>query len=184
MLARTSTLFILTVALALTPSGPATADAYTTCLDEVARADLEAKTAYQKGLWDLIVAQRPEFSELAGINRDVQLLFAEMRFDRLKYLLSTAPERLDSRNGLSGFSNFNWTPEDLVNLRAARPEYNDKIARLEALKAQNQGHPDWPEMRAFVKSEMTGGGALAQLTEKLLGHREVMDSRLAGCQGK
>lgn len=174
----------LSFALSLAAAGAESvaADGHTTCLREVARADLEAKTAYQEGLRNLIVARQPDFNELADINLDLQVLFAEMRFDRLSYLLATAPARVDGANGLSRFRNFDWTEEDLENLKTTQPEYTAKLARLEALKGRNQGHPDWPEMRAFVKSEMSGGGPLAELTATFMEHNAGMEARLADCR--
>ncbi|TQV77781.1 hypothetical protein [Denitrobaculum tricleocarpae] len=167
--------------LAFVKAGPAAADAYTTCLGEIADADLEAKTAYQRALRDLIVDRRPEFAELADINRDLQLLLAQMRFARVDYLLTTAPERVDGKNGLSRFRNFDWTQEDLDRMTANSTEYREQSVRLERLKGRNQGHPDWPAMRSFVRSEMSEGGAFAQITADFIEAGAALEARMAGC---
>lgn len=178
------TAFVLSLFLSLqvANSDVAAADEFISCLEDVAKADLAAKTAYQQGLRDLIVERRPDFSELADINRDIQVLFAEMRFARLDYLLATAPDRLESAQGLSQFRNFDWTEEDVSKLIAASPSYSAEIARLEDLKAMSQGHPDWPDLRAFVKGEMEKDGVLAQMTAVFVEHNTTMDEKLAVCQ--
>ncbi len=168
--------------LTFAKAAPVAADPYTTCLGEVANADLEAKTAYQRGLRDLIVDRKPEFAELADINRDLQVLLARMRFERLNYLLTTAPERVDGKNGLSRFRNFNWTQEDLERLTATSAGYQEQSERLELLKSQNQGHPGWPEMRSFVRNGMSEGGAFAQITADFIEQTAAIEARLAGCQ--
>lgn len=128
---RCNLTLVLSLALSLqvAKASPATADDFSACLGEVARADLAGKTAYQRNLRDLIVERQPALKLLADTNRDIQILFAGMRFARLDYLLGAAPERLDSENGLSSFRNFDWTQEDLERLIAARPDYGDQIAR-------------------------------------------------------
>ncbi len=178
------TAFVLSLFLSLqvANSDVAAADEFISCLEDVAKADLAAKTAYQQGLRDLIVERRPDFSELADINRDIQVLFAEMRFARLDYLLANAPERLERAQGLSQFRNFDWTEEDVGKLTASTPAYQTQIARLEALKVQNQDHPDWPDMRAFVKGEMSEDGALVQLTATFVEHNAAMDAQLTDCK--
>lgn len=168
--------------LVFSQAATARADDFVLCLGQVAKADLDAKIAYQRKLRDRIVERQPDFTELADINRDIQVLFAEMRFARLDYLLTRAPERLDGKNGISKFRNFDWTPEDLENLKAARPEYGGMMARLEVLKRKNQDHADWPEMRAFAKGEMREGGALAAMTADFIEHSAQLEQRLAGCQ--
>lgn len=172
----------LVLSLEVAKASPAIADEFAACLGEAAKADLAGKTAYQSGLRDLIVERRPGFTRLADINRDLQILFAEMRFAGLDYLLSTAPERLESTSGLSKLRNFDWTEEDVRRLTESSPDYRAQVARLEVLKAQNQGHPEWPDMRAFVKSQMSEGGALSELTMDFVEHKAAMEARLSACQ--
>lgn len=175
-------LFAACLVIQGTGKASAAAEDHAACLVEIAEADLAAKSRYQKGLRDLIVAQRPEFATLADINRDVQLLFAEMRFARLRYLLATAPERIDGASGLSGFRNFDWRDEDLPELLAARPSYAAQIERLEMLKAQNNGHPDWPAMREFVREEFSKEGPFKELTDRFLEHNTTLEEALSECK--
>ncbi len=174
----------LAVCLSVQAIGKASVAAEDTveCLVEIAAADLAAKRAHQENLRDLIVSQRPEFTALADINRDVQILFAETRFARLEHLLATAPERLDSANGLSSFRNFDWGDEDLKDLLAANPSYRAQLERLEALKAQNNGHPDWPAMREFVRQGFAKEGPFKDLITVFLEHNAVLEETLSDCR--
>lgn len=185
MTCRNLTLMLsLVLSLQVAKATSAVGDDFTTCLGETARADLAGKAAYQCGLRDLIVERQPGFAALADLNRDIQVLFAEMRFARMDYLLSTRPEGLDGLNGLSRFRNFDWTEEDLEGLTAARPDYGDQIARLEVLKTKNQDHADWPALRAFIKGELSQDAAFSRLTAEFMEHNAAMETRLADCQGK
>ncbi len=161
---------------------PGAAEGGVACLRAVAAADLAAKSAHQKDLRDLVVRQRPEFTALADINRDLQVLLAEMRFARFEHLLSSAPGRLDSTNGLSAFRNFSWTDDDLKEVMAASPDYRAQAERLEELKAQNNGHPDWPAMREFVRQEFSEEGPFKELIVAFQEHNAALETRLSDCR--
>lgn len=179
---RFTLLLVAVLSLQSFMQAPAPAASLAECLEDVARSDFAAKSKHQNDLRDLLVARRPGFTALADINRDVQLLFAEMRFARFQYLISRDPERLDRANGLSGFRNFNWTDEDLQRLLADNPSYRAQVERLEALKVQNNGHPDWPAMRAFVREELSRDGDFKQLIAAFQEHSTKAEARLLECR--
>ena len=174
---------LLAVCLLIEPIGKASAAAEDlgVCLGEIAEADLSAKSSHQNSLRDLIVARRPNFIALADINRDLQLLFAEMRFARLQHLISTASGRVDSTNGLTQFRNFDWTEEDRRELLGASPAYRAKVERLEILKSKNNGHPDWPALRAFVREELSKEADFKDLIATFQKHNATAETALADC---
>ena len=161
---------------------PAHAQSFAECVRDAATRDLGAKTEFQNSLRDLIVRQHPEFAELADLNRDLQVGFAEARRARFEYLLLNDPGRIDTANGLSRFTNFNWTDADTRNFRRANDVYRVLEDRMTELRQRNDGHPDWPELRRHFRTTLNQSSEFMALTARLQANQRAIEARLARCR--
>ena len=114
-----------------------------------------AKVQFQRDLRNLVVQNRPEFEALANVSMELQILFAEARRKKFDHLLKHDPDRIDTANGLGRFSNFAWSDEDAKNFMAESASYRKLEERITRLEEQNNGHPDWPKIRAYFRAELT-----------------------------
>lgn len=179
----TSTIFCLALAVALSVAvGGARAADFAACVGDVADRYTAAKTEYQRGLHDLIVQRRPALAPLARVNRDLQILFAEARRARMGYLIAQDPGRIDLSGGLSRFSNFNWTAADKAALAGTSSAYRDIEARLSALQEQNNGHPDWPDLRALFAGELGRSEEHKALLARFQAEQAEVEAAMAQCR--
>lgn len=166
------------IAAAILVAAPAVAD----CRIDAANLDLAAKTRFQQDFFTAIVIARPELTELARLNRDLQIAMATSRQMKLAHLARTAPDRLVTDQGVSAFSNVNWTRGDDSALRAADPAYDRLIARIETLTAVNQQHPDWPVLRNWARNDPEGRAKVTSLAATLKDSRANVAEALSRCQ--
>ena len=161
--------------------GVAHGDAFADCIRQAASVSLAARTEFQRDLRDLIVKQKPEFKTLATINQDLQIRLAEARFAKYDYLLEHARERIDTNHGLSRFGNFEWSDEDTEKFKNESDSYRALETRIAALRAQNDGHPDWPELREHFRSYLNSSEAFKDLMVRLQVGQNEVEATLANC---
>jgi len=171
----------LVAASAPAPLASAQGDGFNACVREAAASDLAAKTAFQKGFFDLIVAGRPEFEALASLNRDLQLALARSHHRKFDYLLLHRREAIRTDGTLSAFRNFDWTEQDEAALRRESEDYRVLADRIAQLRGRNDGHPDWPELRAFFKAEMANGPGYRDLLTALQEDDKTVAAILESC---
>jgi len=176
------TFFGLCAGYLIAASSAASADAFADCVRAVASQDLASRAAFQRDLRDLVVGQRPEFAALADINMELQTLLAQAQRVRLDYLLEHAPGRLDTASGPAGLTNFDWSDADQAHLMAASGAYRALGARLATARESNNGHPDWPEMRAYFRSQLSRGADYAAIMARLQDRQKDIAAALAQCR--
>lgn len=159
-----------------------TADEFETCVHGVVAADLVLFTDFQTGLRDLVVAARPEFTELADINMALQIVKAEVRALHFDFLFRHERGRIQTDSGLSAFRNFDWTEEDEGALRSEEPVYDELQERVENLAAQNNGHPDWPQLRETFNPQRTEQPEYRELLEDFESRQADIDAMLNVCE--
>ena len=147
------------------------------CRTEAAALDYEAKTRFQLDFYAAAVADNPDLAALAGINRDLQLALASTRRMKLTHLAETEPDRLVTDQGVSQFSNTDWTDADEAALLDQSADYSAMRAAIDRLKAQNNGHPDWPALRSWSRETTV----VATLAQRLQSDREAVAAVLATC---
>lgn len=177
---RTGSITFLSVALFLAVIG-SQAQTGAACIERAIELDLEAKLSFQLGLHDLIVAARPEFAELAGISRDLQVALSRSRSAKLAYLLRHDAGRLRTDSGVSAFSNFAWSDRDEAAFNAESPDHAAMTAEIERLRQANDGHPDWDTLRAFVRSDLSSMPAFQTLAGDLRANLARIEEVLVGC---
>ena len=114
---------------------------------EVAARDLDATVAFQRGLRDLVLRDKPEFEALASLNMELQIALFEARALETAYLARRDPARIKTAEGLSAFRNFEWSAQDEAALARESAQYLDLAERIAGLREGNDGHPDWPALR-------------------------------------
>jgi hypothetical protein len=133
------------------------------CLESVFAEHAASQRAWQESLRDIIVSQRPEFAELASISKQLQLAMIDMTEARFHYVIAS-PERLEGQYGISEF----------VDLGVV-------VRQADSLRAINNGHPDWPPLRAYVTEELMGAPAFTGALERFQRLQREINSKLAAC---
>jgi hypothetical protein len=181
--ARTSRGAALALAayLFLAPSSAAQDSAFAACVQDLAARDLAGKTAFQEAVRDLIVAHRPDFEPLASLHMSHQIALARARAAKMAHLLAHDPERIDT-GSLAKFRNFDWTPADEAALVEEDPAAERLLARAAALGRKNDGHPDWPRLREFVRAELSPDPAFRALMAELAQNDRAVRKGLRNCR--
>jgi hypothetical protein len=169
--------------LSLFPAPPVLAQdgAFASCIRALAERDLAGKTAFQEAVRDLIAAQKPEFEPLASLHSAHQIALAQVRAAQLAYLPAHDPGRIDTWS-LSKFRNFDWSAADDAAFAAQDPEAGRLLARVAELREKNDGHPDWPRLREFVRDELSPGPAFRALIADLSVHDRAVRKGLKDCR--
>lgn len=175
-------LFPILIGMALFAMSPAEAQRAMDCARAVADADLAAKQRYQQGMANLIAAKRPEFREVATLNRDLQIALAQARHMQLLYLLADSPRKVSLSGGLSRFSNFSWSSGDDKSLREANSNYAQLEKHIEVLRRRNDAHDDWSQLRMFARGELSNTPEFQNLMVEFQNARNRIEQRLAGCK--
>lgn len=111
-------------------------------------AYVQAQRQFQEELADLLVTRRPDLKELILVSRDSQVALIDRRSLEFGYLLANHPERIISDQGISRFTNYDWTDDDANTLKRANPEYEAAIKRIQTLQKRSDEDPQWPALRA------------------------------------
>lgn len=166
------------IAAAIGFAGPVMAD----CRIDAADLDLATKKRFQQDFFNAVVIARPEFTEVARANLDLQLAMATSRRLKLTHLARTAPERLVTNRGVSAFSNADWTRGDDKALRAADPAYDQLVAQIATLSSANQRHPDWPALRQWARNDPDGRATVIRLAGELQERQAEVAEALSACR--
>ncbi len=102
---------------------------------------------------------------------------------RFRYLVTQDPTRVRTDGDLSQFVNFGaeWTVEDETALSAADLEYAALNARIDSLRKLNDGHPDWPALRAYWATELSTRAEYAEALERFERRQAELEEELGDC---
>ena len=137
-----------------------------------------AQSSWQTGLAELISSKNQSFTDLAIIQRNLQLSMISLRNERFRYLLQKDPKRLTLDKGISKLTNFEWSDKDSKALSAQDPSYAELEALTEELKEINKIQQKWPELRTFFKEEITGTPEYKKLLDEFLSAQKIADEML------
>ena len=112
----------------------------------------EAQRYWQQELAEFLTRHQPDLKDLIALNRDLQLAMIEKRSLEFQYLLKAHPERIVTDHDMSRFANFDWDDHDAEALREVNPEFAHVEERIKDLREHNDGHPQWPALRAAHQS--------------------------------
>lgn len=110
---------------------------------------------WQRNLAELVIRSNSEFAGVAAAQRDLQLAYIELRTARFEYLLQHDPSRIVLTNGLSQFTNFNWSDKDTKVLVEADPSYAALERKVSVLRKINDEQPDWPRFREYFRNTLS-----------------------------
>ena len=175
-------LFAMSLAIHIAGGGAARAAAFADCAGDAADRYLVAQTEYQHDLRDLVAGKRPEFAALATVNMELQTLLAEARRAMIGHLLKHDAGRIDSSSGLGQFTNFDWSDGDRQELMAASSSYRQLRNRIAALREQNDGHPDWPKMREYFRSELRPSPEFKAVMARFRTRQSEVEALIAQCR--
>jgi hypothetical protein len=181
---RSRLAMLLLVGGLLLPGGAAAAgaDDLTACLRAPLADDLAAKVAFQDGMRDLTATDRPALAGLATLNRDLQVALAEARAVRLDWLAAEDPERLRPLSDAGApWRSFAWDRGDERALRKADPRYTTIAVRAAALAERSDGHPDWPAVRDYLRTDLRGDDRFLALVRDARGSAATTDAALRAC---
>jgi hypothetical protein len=111
------------------------------------------------------------------LQRDLQISLNDARTLRFYFLLEHDPGRIVRDEGVAAFINFDWSDEDDDQLRALSLEYTALEKRIEELRRQSDGHPDWPQAREKAKS-VQGQPDFQEALERLNGVWQEVEEQL------
>ena len=160
---------------------PVQAADFAECAQDIANKDFIAKQAFQTELRDMIVGPRPDFKELADINMDLQIAYAEFRKAKLVYLLEHDPERIKITGGLSKFSNFDWSEKDQRKFVQANGAHALLAEKVEKLKKANNSHPDWGKMRGYMRGVLSKKPEFEKLMSNFFADQKMLGDLLGKC---
>ena len=126
--------------------------------DAATRARTEyaaAQVKWQTGLAALVAQSKPEFKEIATVQRDLQLSWIEQGTAQFRYLLDHDFHRIVLTNGVSQFLNFEWTDADTKALTKSNPTYDKLQKRIKVLEKKNDEQPDWPKFRVWFHDTLS-----------------------------
>lgn len=86
-----------------------------------------AAIEYQKKLAELLLKEIPEAEEIILIQRDMQITMQKIRSEEYYYLLQNHPDQIVTNQGISQWSNFEWTEENEKELLISSEEYKNLI---------------------------------------------------------
>ena len=108
---------------------------------------IKAKKQYQTALAELLLRQLPEAEEIIEVQRDIQFNMIEMRSEKFYFILKNYPEKLVADQGISPWSNFEWSEEHEKELIRTNEKYRQLKDEYGAMKKINQGHRQWSIVR-------------------------------------
>ena len=138
--------------LSLTPAG---ADDLTEAARTVRATYTASQIEWQRGLAELVIRMRPDFEDVATLQRDLQLAYVELGTARFESLLEEDPSRIVLTGGLSAFANFRWSEEDTEILMADDASYAALEKKVAALRKRNDDHPSWPSFREYFRNSLS-----------------------------
>ena len=146
------------------------------------RAYTTAQREWQGGLAELVIEKKPDFEAVATTQRDLQWAYLERRTARFEHLLARNPSRIVLTEGLSRFTNFDWSREDTEILRKADPEYAALEAKVAALRKRNDDQRDWPSFREYFRNTLVKSKEYQALLGEFMEKQKAVEGLLAAAQ--
>ncbi len=158
------------------------AGAFSDCVEDVVARDLAATVAFQRGLRDLALRDKPEFEALASLNMELQIAMFEARALETAYLARRDPARIKTAEGLSAFRNYDWTEQDGAALARESSDYRAHRENVALLRASSDGHPDWPALRDHFGKQVRPDPAFKALMARLTESTGALGARVRFCR--
>ena len=170
---------LMLASIVVMPWGEAASGDRFTDIAKKARAEYRvAQEEWQRGLAELVIRTYPEFAAVASAQRDLQLTYIETRTARFEYLLEHDPSRIVLTDGLSKFTNFEWSDHDTEALIEADPSYAALERKVSALRKKNDEQPDWPEFRKYFRNTLSKSNEYQDLLKEFVSRTKEIEALL------
>ncbi len=170
---------LMLASIVVTPWGEAASGDRFTDNAKKARAEYTvAQEKWQRGLAELVIRSNPEFAAVASAQRNLQLAYIETRTARFEYLLQHDPSKITLTNGLSQFTNFEWSDHDTEVLIKADPSYAALERKVSALRKKNDEQPDWPEFRKYFRNTLSKSNEYQDLLKEFVSRTKEIEAWL------
>ena len=136
-------------------AGPCSADVFRAVATKARTEYAAAQVQWQNDVAELVTRTSPEFTDIASIQRALQLASIEERTRQFRFLLEHDPQRLTVTNGSPQFMNFEWTDENAKALIEADPSYATLQKKISILREKNDQQPDWPKFRTWYREVLS-----------------------------
>lgn len=113
---------------------------------------LAAQTRWQDNLAALLIADKPEFKELAIAQRKHQHALIALKRARFNYLVKHHPKRLDTGE-LGRFTNFTWSAADTAAATSTDPGYSVLEQEVSRTRAIEEQQPQREAFRHYFQAE-------------------------------
>lgn len=143
-----------------------------------------AQEEWQRGLAELVIRARPEFTAVASAQRDLQLAYIALATARFDYLLQHDPSRIVLTNGLSQFSNFEWSEKDTKILIEADPSYAALERKVSELRRKNDEQPDWARFREYFRTTLSRSNEYQVLLKEFMSRTKQVEALLQSYKTK
>jgi len=137
---------------------------FAACFDRAHSNYRDAQRRWHRALHLAVLEAEPTLGALSEINTELQLAFVAQAEKRIRAFASRSPPGLRFESGLSGLLNpSDWSSRDESELRTRDPEYAELAERVAILRPQNDGHSDWPALRALIRTEVMASPSVKQV---------------------
>ena len=161
---------------------PARAETFPECALRAYAQAASASQEWQHGLRDLIVKIRPDLATVATLEMEHQLARINRRQAQFRYLIQTDGRRVQTREGLTSFRNFDWTEADARVLRQQNADYIAIEGNVVELERQGQARRDWPALRDYVRTSLSASPQFQDLVKRLRDRERGIGQLLESCQ--
>lgn len=161
---------------------PARAETFPECARRAYAQAASASQEWQYGLRDLIVKMRPDLGTVATLEMEHQLARIDRRHSQFRYLIQTDARRVQTREGLTSFRNFDWTDADARVLRQQNADYIGIERKVVELERQGQARRDWPALRDYVRTSLSASAQFQALLKRLRERERGIGQLLESCQ--
>jgi hypothetical protein len=161
---------------------PARAETFVECAERAYAQAASSSQQWQRDFRELLVKMRPDLAPVATLEMEHQLALIDSREARFRFLLRTDARRVQTRQGLTAFRNFDWTEADAGALRQQTPGYVASERNAAELGRQVQAHRDWPAMREYVRTTLSASPQFQELLKRFQEREREIEPVLRSCQ--
>jgi hypothetical protein len=158
------------------------AETFAACTERAYAQAASSSQQWQRDFRELLVKMRPDLALLATLEMEHQRALIDSRQARFRFLLRTDARRVHTREGLAAFRNFDWTEADAGVLRQQSPDYVAIERNAAELGRQVQAHRDWPAMREYVRTSLSGNPQFQELLKRFQEREREIEPVLRSCQ--
>ncbi|MGV7220842.1 MAG: hypothetical protein ACQ9MH_04895 [Nitrospinales bacterium] len=103
-------------------------------------------------LHEIVLSSKPHLKNSADLSLKWRFTTLKVNSLKFKYLLENDPDRIIRDKGLRSFMDLDWFWDDSRDLGKSNPDFLKWESEMSVLEKKNNKHPDWPELKAYLRS--------------------------------